>query len=172
MNKTLIALGVLLAVSSAAHAQEKPMAEKAPLDKAEALKKLDPMQYHITQENGTERPFNNAYWDNKKQGIYVDVVSGEPLFSSTDKFDSGSGWPSFTKPINQSMVSEVKDSSHGMSRVEVRSSSADSHLGHVFNDGPKEKGGQRYCINSGALRFIPKEKLAAEGYSQYQSLFE
>lgn len=138
----------------------------------EKLQQLDPMQYHVTQENGTERPFNNAYWDNHSQGIYVDVVSGEPLFSSKDKFDSGTGWPSFTNPIEKKNVVEKTDDSLFSSRTEVRSRAADSHLGHVFDDGPKEKGGMRYCINSAALRFIPKGEMEKQGYGEYLSLFE
>lgn len=137
----------------------------------EQLQHLDPAQYHVTQENGTELPFNNAYWDNHRDGIYVDVVSGEPLFSSVDKFDSGTGWPSFTKPIERRNVKEKPDHSLLSSRTEVRSASGDSHLGHVFPDGPKEAGGMRYCINSAALRFIPKEALEEEGYGEYLSLF-
>lgn len=137
----------------------------------ELKKKLTPLQYEVTQANGTERPFQNEYWDNKKQGIYVDVVSGKPLFSSLDKFESGTGWPSFTKPIAPDAVKNNTDSSHGMTRTEVRSTSADSHLGHVFDDGPKP-GGQRFCINSAALRFVPVEKLEEEGYSEYKKLFE
>jgi peptide methionine sulfoxide reductase msrA/msrB len=137
----------------------------------ESLKKrLTPEQFRITQENGTERPFQNAYWNNKEAGIYVDVVSGEPLFSSTDKFDSGTGWPSFTKPITKEKTQYVVDRSHGMSRTEVRSKEANSHLGHVFPDGPGPDG-QRYCINSAALRFIPATKLIEEGYGEYQHLF-
>ncbi len=137
-----------------------------------AVDKLDPTQYHVTQENGTERPFLNAYWDNHEEGIYVDVVSGEPLFSSQDKFDSGTGWPSFTKPLDHKNVAEKTDSSHGMQHTEVRSMHGDSHLGHVFNDGPKEKGGMRYCINSASLRFIPKDQLEKEGYAEYKNLFD
>lgn len=132
---------------------------------------LTPMQHYVTQENGTERPFENEYWNNHQEGIYVDVISGEPLFSSTDKFDSGTGWPSFTKPIDPAMVAEKTDTAHGMKRVEVRSKKADSHLGHVFTDGPKEKGGLRFCINSASLRFVPKDKMQEEGYSEYLKLF-
>ncbi len=133
---------------------------------------LTPEQYHITQEGGTERPFHNQYWDNHEEGIYVDVVSGEALFSSTDKFDSGTGWPSFTKPIEGAKVAETSDTKFGMQRTEVRSAGAGSHLGHVFDDGPKEHGGQRFCINSGALHFIPRDKMAQEGYEDYLYLFE
>jgi methionine-R-sulfoxide reductase len=136
------------------------------------IKNLDPSQYHITQEGGTETPFQNEYWDNHREGIYVDVVSGEPLFSSTEKFDSGTGWPSFTAPIKKDNVSEKSDNSLGVQRTEVRSKSANSHLGHVFADGPKDKGGMRYCINSSSLRFIPKEDLQKEGYGQYLKLFQ
>ena len=134
-------------------------------------KKLTPEQYRVTQMCGTEPPFQNEYWDNHKPGIYVDVVSGEPLFTSLDKFDSGSGWPSFTKPVEQDKVREKSDQTHGMDRTEVRSAKGDSHLGHVFDDGPGPNH-LRYCINSAALRFIPVEKLKEEGYGQYLPLFE
>ena len=136
----------------------------------ELEKKLTPEQLHVTQSCGTEPPFRNAYWDNHEPGIYVDIVSGEPLFSSLDKFDSGTGWPSFTKPIEPN-VTEKTDVSHGMVRTEVRSKNADSHLGHLFPDGPRDGGGLRYCINSASLRFIPVSKLEAEGYGKYAQLF-
>lgn len=141
-------------------------------DKEELKQKLTPLQYQVTQENGTETPFDNEYWNNEQDGIYVDVVSGEPLFSSEDQYDAGCGWPSFTKPLNSQQVKEKKDLSHFMVRTEVRSKSADSHLGHIFNDGPKEAGGMRYCMNSASMRFVPKEDLSKEGYEEYQGLFE
>ena len=138
---------------------------------AEDLKnKLSPMQYHVTQQCGTEPPFQNEYWNNHAEGIYVDVVSGEPLFSSKDKFDSGTGWPSFTRPIEGGEITEKADTSHGMRRVEARSGKGDSHLGHVFPDGPGPKG-LRYCINSASLRFVPVEQLEAQGYGEYVRLF-
>ena len=141
-------------------------------DDAELRRRLTKEQYYVTKQNGTEPPFRNAYWDNKKPGIYVDVISGEPLFSSVDKFDSGTGWPSFTKPLAKENVVEKSDSSHGMTRVEVRSKKSDAHLGHIFDDGPPDKGGIRYCMNSASLRFIPVEKLEAEGYGKFLPLFE
>ncbi|OCG07984.1 peptide-methionine (R)-S-oxide reductase [Gilliamella sp. wkB178] len=140
-------------------------------DKQKAIAALTPMQYRVTQQNGTEPPFENEFNANHKAGIYVDIVSGEPLFTSLDKFDSGCGWPSFTKPIKHEHIIEKQDNSHGMRRTEVRSANADSHLGHVFTDGPKSLGGLRYCINSAALRFIPKEQLQAAGYGEYLKLF-
>ena len=133
----------------------------------EAVGALSPEQYHVTQKNGTERPFTGEYWDNHEPGIYVDVVSGEPLFASVDKFDSGSGWPSFTKPIDSDNVVEKRDFSHLMLRTEVRSAHGDSHLGHVFNDGPRDQGGLRYCINSASLRFVPLEEMEATGYGPW-----
>jgi len=130
----------------------------------EAIAALDPIQYHVTQENGTERPWTGPLNGNKEPGIYVDIVSGEPLFASADKFESGCGWPSFTKPIVQDHVTEHRDISHGMVRVEVRSLHGDSHLGHVFPDGPADRGGLRYCINSASLRFVHRDDMEAEGY--------
>lgn len=137
-----------------------------------AIAALRPEQYYVTQENGTERPFTGAYLDNHAPGIYVDVVSGEPLFASVDKFDSGTGWPSFTKPIDGDNIVEKSDHRHIMVRTEVRSRHGDSHLGHVFDDGPRAEGGLRYCINSAALRFIHRDDLEAEGYGRYLSLFD
>ncbi|WP_010650587.1 peptide-methionine (S)-S-oxide reductase MsrA [Oceanobacillus massiliensis] len=141
-------------------------------DKSELKKKLTPIQYHVTQENGTERPFQNEYWDNDKEGIYVDVVSGEALFSSRDQYDAGCGWPSFTKPIDHYQVNNNTDTTHGMIRTEIRSKSSNSHLGHVFEDGPTEAGGLRYCMNSAAMRFIPKEEMKEKGYENYLYLFD
>jgi peptide-methionine (R)-S-oxide reductase len=134
---------------------------------AEAVSRLTPGQYRVTQQNGTEAPGTGEYLDNKEPGIYVDIVSGEPLFASSDKFESGCGWPSFTKPIEPVNIKELRDTSHGMIRTEVRSTFGDSHLGHVFDDGPEDRGGLRYCINSASLRFIPRERMEAEGYGAY-----
>ena len=138
---------------------------------AELRRKLTKEQYYVTKQNGTEAPFRNEYWDNKKPGIYVDVISGEPLFSSLDKFDSGTGWPSFTKPLAKENVVEKTDSSHGMTRVEVRSTKSDAPLGHLFDDGPPPTR-MRYCMNSASLRFVPVEKLKEEGYERFLPLFE
>lgn len=141
---------------------------KKPAD-AEIRQKLSREQYIVTRQSGTEPPFSGQYWDNHEPGIYVDIVTGEPLFLSSDKFDSGTGWPSFTRPVEEGAVKQKVDESHGMRRVEVRSSIGDSHLGHVFNDGPREKGGLRYCINSAALRFVPLRDMAGEGYGYLEN---
>ncbi len=138
----------------------------------ELRKKLTPLQYNVVRESGTERPFSNEYWKTEDEGIYVSIVSGEPLFSSKDKFTSDCGWPAFAKPINDSEIKELSDGKFGMVRTEVRSKLGDTHLGHVFDDGPKERGGKRYCINSAAIRFIPKAKMAEAGYADYLKLFE
>ncbi|WP_315118644.1 peptide-methionine (R)-S-oxide reductase MsrB [uncultured Clostridium sp.] len=140
---------------------------------ADELKRsLTPLQYKVTQESATERAFENEYWNNKKEGLYVDICSGEPLFSSNDKFDSGCGWPSFAKPVDESTITKKEDLSYNMRRIEVKSKSADSHLGHVFKDGPRDRGGLRYCINSASLKFIPVDDLEKEGYGEYLKLFE
>ncbi|MGA9343207.1 MAG: peptide-methionine (R)-S-oxide reductase MsrB [Rhodanobacteraceae bacterium] len=144
-----------------------PNYEKNP----EAIARLTPEQYRVTQEAGTERPFENTFNAHKEPGLYVDIVSGEPLFTSMDKFDSGCGWPSFTKPVEPTNVIEKSDASHGMTRTEVRSSHGDSHLGHVFPDGPRDAGGLRYCINSASLRFVPLDELERQGYGDYRDLF-
>ena len=138
----------------------------------EALAKLTPIQRHVTQESGTERAGTGELLDNKAAGIYVDIVSGEPLFASSDKFESGCGWPSFTKPIAPAYVEEFRDTTHGMIRIEVRSKHGDSHLGHVFPDGPRDRGGLRYCINSASLRFVPREQMQEQGYGEYLNQVE
>ncbi len=138
----------------------------------EAISALSPEQFRVTQRSGTEAPGSGQYLYNKEPGIYVDIVSGEPLFASSDKFESGCGWPSFTKPIVPANVQEIRDASHGMVRTEVRSAGGDSHLGHVFDDGPQDRGGLRYCINSASLRFVPRDKMQAEGYGDYLNQVE
>ena len=161
----------LFELAKKANAQaEQPQTNYKKPDDATLRRKLTPEQYAVTQKNATEPAFHNEYWDEKRDGIYVDITTGEPLFISTDKFDSGCGWPSFTKPIEKEVIKEKMDTSHGMIRTEVRSKTGDAHLGHVFTDGPKEKGGLRYCINSASLRFIPKEKMKEEGYGEYLKL--
>jgi methionine-R-sulfoxide reductase len=160
--KKLICLTFLIFLSTNALAKN--------MDKR--ISQLTPLQKNVTQSGGTEAPFNNEYWNNKREGIYVDIVSGEVLFSSKDKYDSGTGWPSFTKVLDSKNVTTKQDKLHGLSRTEVRSKEANSHLGHVFDDGPKEQGGMRYCMNSAAMKFIPKEDLEKAGYGEYKKLFE
>jgi methionine-R-sulfoxide reductase len=143
-----------------------------PMTKEEQLKKLSPTQYTVTQEQGTEAPFQNEYYDNKEVGMYVDILSGEPLYLSSDKYDSGTGWPSFTKPIQEDAVTLHEDTELFSTRTEVRSKIADSHLGHVFDDGPKDKGGKRYCMNSAAMRFVPLADMEKEGYGEFKKLLE
>jgi methionine-R-sulfoxide reductase len=175
----LLAAGVVVVIHNAGRAQPTNLSTYQPTNMsdfkkpsaAELKQKLTAEQFAVTQQSATEPPFRNEYWDNHRAGIYVDVVSGKPLFSSLDKFDSGCGWPSFTKPVNSADVVERADNSYGMTRTEVRSQDADSHLGHVFDDGPSDKGGLRYCINSASLKFIPVEDMEKAGYGQYLEPF-
>jgi methionine-R-sulfoxide reductase len=162
---------ILMSVFISAMAANASATEEKTMDKSNLKEKLTPMQYKVTQHDGTEAPFDNEYWDNKAEGLYVDVVSGEPLFSSKDKYDSGTGWPSFTKPIRPN-IEQKTDYKLGLPRTEARSKTGDSHLGHIFPDGPADKGGSRYCINSAALKFIPKEKLAEAGYGEFVGEFQ
>ena len=167
-----LALAVQVRAADPAPADEKGKAKDSTnMNKDELRKKLTPTQYKVACEGGTEPAFHNAYWDNHEPGIYVDVISGEPLFASVDKFDSGTGWPSFTKSLKKEAVVEKSDASYGMIRTEVRSSKSDAHLGHVFNDGPAPTG-MRYCINSASLKFIPVAELKAKGYGEYLALFD
>ena len=176
----LIAFTIVLPLAASAQTRTAPTARRPTVSStrsfvkpsdAELRAKLTAEQYQVTQHEGTERAYRNAYWDNHEAGIYVDIVSGEPLFSSLDKYESGTGWPSFTKPLETGNVKTKTDRQFFMSRTEVRSAAADSHLGHLFDDGPKPTG-QRYCMNSASMRFIPVDKLEAEGYGQYLSLFQ
>lgn len=175
----LLAAGIFASVHNAGRAEPTNISTNQPINMsdfkkpsaAELKQKLTAEQFAVTQQSATEPAFRNEFWDNHKAGIYVDIVSGKPLFSSLDKFDSGCGWPSFTKPVNSTGVVERTDNSYGMSRTEVRSTTADSHLGHVFDDGPADKGGLRYCINSASLKFIPVEEMEKAGYGQYLSPF-
>lgn len=166
--------GILLAGTSAIAMDEMKdtTMTKTEVKKEFSTDHLTPLQKKVTLKGGTEKPFKNEYWDNKKEGIYVDIIDGTPLYSSTDKYESGTGWPSFTKPISPDAVTEHEDNTFFMKRTEIKAAITDSHLGHVFNDGPKDKGGKRYCMNSAALRFIAKEDLEKEGYGEYLKLFE
>ncbi len=167
-NLKIVMSAILVSIFITAYANTDPYAK---FDKAKKLKQLTTVELSVTQKADTEPPFNNAYWNNEANGIYVDIVSGEPLFSSTDKFDSGTGWPSFSKPIDKKYIVTKTDSTMFMDRVEVRSRDANSHLGHVFDDGPKPTG-LRYCMNSASMRFIPESQMVKSGYGQYMDLFK
>lgn len=167
----ILTCAVILALVGTAALFTKQQTKNVGTQEQADTKGLTPIQYYVTQENGTEKPYENEYWDFHDEGIYVDVVSGEPLFSSLDKYDSKTGWPSFTRTINESAVTLHEDKDLGYTRIEVRSAEADSHLGHLFEDGPKEKGGKRFCMNSAALRFVPRDELAKEGLGEYEKLF-
>lgn len=167
---TVVVVGLCLTFSEVAMSWDAKSFKKP--DEAALKTKLDALQYKVTQHEGTERPFDNKYWNNHEAGLYVDIVSGEPLFTSLDKYDSGTGWPSFTKPVDGNNITTKTDKSLFMARTEVRSKHADSHLGHVFPDGPQDKGGLRYCMNSASLRFIPVAKLKEEGYGEFLKLFD
>jgi methionine-R-sulfoxide reductase len=173
-NRLILILAIAGSISATAlfsQTSASSTLDMSKLSETELKQKLTAQQYHVTKEDGTEPPFRNAYWDNHQPGIYVDVISGEPLFSSKDKFESGTGWPSFTKPIDSKVVVEKKDNSLGMERTEVRGAKSDGHLGHLFDDGPQPTG-MRYCMNSAALRFIPVDKLQELGYGEYVKLFK
>ena len=157
--------------TTAATAEKQPEIGVVPSDE-ELKRRLTPEQYRVVRQNGTERPFHNEFWKHNEEGIYVDIISGKPLFSSKDKFDTDCGWPGFAKPIEDGEIKELVDKTHGMERTEVRSKTGDAHLGHVFDDGPKELGGLRYCINSAALRFVPKAKMKEAGYGVWLKIFE
>jgi len=183
VSTTRLAVAIVCFSSLSRHAMGEPKPKNEPTlgkndtkasvpNDEELRKRLTPLQFAVTRENATERPFSNPYWKHNAEGIYVDIISGKPLFSSKDKFDTDCGWPGFAKPIDATEIKELVDKTHGMERTEVRSKSGDAHLGHVFDDGPKALGGLRYCINSAALRFVPKEKMAEAGYGEWLKIFD